>query len=93
MLFFFFFFLDSSWMVPVMWRKSRQLANSRACPSESEECDKGDGRRSPVLIENRFEKLCGFKLNNLSSFESFVALLYRPTDPASLGVVRALFGN
>lgn len=76
-----------------MWRKSRQLANARVCPSE--ESDKEDeGRYRAVLREvgNRFEELCGFKLADLSSFESFVALLYRPTDPASLGVVRALFG-
>ncbi|KAG6797464.1 Vitamin K-dependent gamma-carboxylase [Apis mellifera caucasica] len=76
-----------------MWRKSRQLANARVCPSE--ESDKEDeGRYRAVLREvgNRFEELCGFKLADLSSFESFVALLYRPTDPASLGVVRAFFG-
>lgn len=80
-----------------MWRKSRQLANPRVCPSEVEsERDKGDGGRYYVVlreVENRFEKLCGFKLGDLSSFESFAALLYRPSDPASLGVVRALFGN
>ncbi|XP_006616444.1 vitamin K-dependent gamma-carboxylase [Apis dorsata] len=79
-----------------MWRKSRQLANPRVCPSEVEsERDKGDGGRYYAVlreVENRFEKLCGFKLGDLSSFESFAALLYRPSDPASLGVVRALFG-
>ncbi|KAH0564429.1 vitamin K-dependent gamma-carboxylase [Cotesia glomerata] len=41
---------------------------------------------------SNFESACGFKFEDLKSFDKFVALLYRPTDPASLGVVRALFG-
>ncbi|KAG7208609.1 hypothetical protein KM043_014817 [Ampulex compressa] len=44
-----------------------------------------------AIVEN-WEKLCGFKLSDFSSFENFTRLLYRPTDSASLGVVRALFG-
>ncbi|XP_025156701.1 vitamin K-dependent gamma-carboxylase isoform X2 [Harpegnathos saltator] len=39
-----------------------------------------------------FEKFCGCKVSDVSSFENFTRFLYRPTDPASLGVARALFG-
>lgn len=76
-----------------MWRKSRQLATSQPCSETESECKKdGKQKLSARIIEDKFERLCGFKLDDLSSFEKFTALLYRPTDPASLGVVRALFG-
>ncbi|XP_012262131.2 vitamin K-dependent gamma-carboxylase [Athalia rosae] len=42
--------------------------------------------------DEKFEKVCGFRLSDLQSYKKFVALMYRPTDPASLGVARALFG-
>ncbi|OAD57753.1 Vitamin K-dependent gamma-carboxylase, partial [Eufriesea mexicana] len=78
-----------------MWRKSRRLANSQPCETETKsECDKRDKQRFPGLrsIENNLERVCGFELKDLSSFSRFTELLYRPTDPASLGVIRALFG-
>ncbi|XP_015172992.1 PREDICTED: vitamin K-dependent gamma-carboxylase [Polistes dominula] len=40
----------------------------------------------------KFEEACGFKFIDICNFENFVRLLYRPTDPANLGVTRALFG-
>ncbi|XP_018368720.1 PREDICTED: vitamin K-dependent gamma-carboxylase [Trachymyrmex cornetzi] len=43
-------------------------------------------------FNNNFERLFSFKISDVSSFEKFVQFLYRPTDPASLGVARALFG-
>lgn len=43
--------------------------------------------------EKTFENVCGFRLDDLKSYEKFVALMYRPTDPASLGVARAFFGK
>ncbi|XP_011302375.1 vitamin K-dependent gamma-carboxylase [Fopius arisanus] len=43
-------------------------------------------------IDNKLESLWGFKLSDLTNYERFVELLYRPTDGASLGVARALFG-
>ncbi|XP_024877987.1 vitamin K-dependent gamma-carboxylase [Temnothorax curvispinosus] len=45
-----------------------------------------------LSFNNNFERLFGFKVNDLSSLEKFTQFLYRPTDPASLGVARALFG-
>ena len=44
-------------------------------------------------MRESFEKCQGFKLKDLTSFHRFVRLMYRPTDPASLGVARALFGE
>ncbi|XP_011696419.1 PREDICTED: vitamin K-dependent gamma-carboxylase [Wasmannia auropunctata] len=43
-------------------------------------------------LSNNFERLFDFKISNVSSLEKFTQFLYRPTDPASLGVARALFG-
>lgn len=40
-----------------------------------------------------FESLFGFKISDLSSLESLLRLLCRPTDPASLGVMRMIFGK
>ncbi|XP_046752619.1 vitamin K-dependent gamma-carboxylase [Diprion similis] len=42
--------------------------------------------------DKAFEEVCGFRLGDLKNYEKFVALMYRPTNPASLGVARALFG-
>lgn len=76
-----------------MWRKNKQSRSFHSRPETESECKKDDKQKlSAPTIKNKFEKLCGFKLDDLSSFEKFTALLYRPTDPASLGVVRALFG-
>ncbi|XP_070160958.1 vitamin K-dependent gamma-carboxylase [Polyergus mexicanus] len=50
------------------------------------------GRWLKQLFDNNFERLFDFKTSNVSSFERFTQFLYRPTDPASLGVARALFG-
>lgn len=42
---------------------------------------------------NKFEKYCGFQLEDLLSWNRFVKLMYRPTDPSSLGLTRILFGK
>ncbi|XP_041825213.1 vitamin K-dependent gamma-carboxylase [Melanotaenia boesemani] len=41
---------------------------------------------------SKMEQIFGFKKEDLSSWQNFVALLNRPTDPASLGIFRCLFG-
>lgn len=46
-----------------------------------------------LLLNNNFKKLLGLKISDVSNFEKFTQFLYRPTDPASLGVARALFGK
>ncbi|XP_066594912.1 vitamin K-dependent gamma-carboxylase [Prorops nasuta] len=47
---------------------------------------------SKESIDQKIESTCGFRLEDISSFEKITQFLYRPTDPASLGVARALFG-
>uniref|UniRef100_A0A671YIL8 Vitamin K-dependent gamma-carboxylase n=1 Tax=Sparus aurata TaxID=8175 RepID=A0A671YIL8_SPAAU len=42
--------------------------------------------------KSKMERLFGFKKEDLTSWSSLVALLNRPTDPASLGIFRCLFG-
>ncbi|XP_076231158.1 gamma-glutamyl carboxylase isoform X2 [Calliopsis andreniformis] len=78
-----------------MWRKSRKLASAQACATEvTGKCNRLNNQSflARYSIKENFEKLWGFQLKDLSSFDRFTKLLYRPTDPASLGVVRALFG-
>ncbi|XP_062371802.1 vitamin K-dependent gamma-carboxylase [Sardina pilchardus] len=41
---------------------------------------------------SRMKRLFGFEREDLSSWHRFVCLLNRPTDPASLGIFRFLFG-
>uniref|UniRef100_A0A8C8DTX7 Vitamin K-dependent gamma-carboxylase n=1 Tax=Oryzias sinensis TaxID=183150 RepID=A0A8C8DTX7_9TELE len=42
--------------------------------------------------QSRMEQIFGFKAEDLSSWQNLVVLLNRPTDPASLGIFRFLFG-
>ncbi|CAK9798058.1 Vitamin K-dependent gamma-carboxylase [Anthophora plagiata] len=71
-----------------MWKKSERLIRSETCTSEI----RNESKKQDKQSFNKFEKFCGFSPSDLSSFNKFTALLYRPADPASLGVVRALFG-
>ncbi|XP_046392645.1 vitamin K-dependent gamma-carboxylase [Ischnura elegans] len=57
--------------------EKRSIRNTKTLP---EKC--------PMPMRNVF----GFELRDLTSWSRFVRLLFRPTDPASLGVTRALFG-
>lgn len=43
--------------------------------------------------KSKMEKIFGFRKEDLASWSSLVALLNRPTDPASLGIFRCLFGS
>ncbi|KAF3702100.1 Vitamin K-dependent gamma-carboxylase [Channa argus] len=42
--------------------------------------------------QTKMEQIFGFKREDLTSWQSVVILLNRPTDPASLGIFRCLFG-
>ncbi|OXU20747.1 hypothetical protein TSAR_007390 [Trichomalopsis sarcophagae] len=46
----------------------------------------------PRKARETFEQLCGFACDDLRSFGRLTTAMYRPTDPACLGVCRALFG-
>lgn len=43
--------------------------------------------------KTKMEQIFGFKKEDLSSWHNLVLLLNRPTDPASLGIFRCLFGE
>ncbi|RXM94529.1 Vitamin K-dependent gamma-carboxylase [Acipenser ruthenus] len=51
----------------------------------------GTGTGGGGAGESRMKRLFGFELSDVSSWQKFVCLLNRPTDPASLGVFRFLF--
>ncbi|XP_059145030.1 vitamin K-dependent gamma-carboxylase-like isoform X2 [Physella acuta] len=46
----------------------------------------------PKKSEDKWENLLGFQKESLSSWNDFVKLLCRPSDPACLGTIRFLFG-
>lgn len=46
-----------------------------------------------VETESMMKRLFGFEKEDLSSWHRLVSLLNRPTDPASLGIFRFLFGE
>lgn len=48
------------------------------------------GEQNHIIMA--LEKYVGFSISELKTWESFLKLLYKPTDPSSLGVVRILFG-
>ncbi|TSM12516.1 Vitamin K-dependent gamma-carboxylase [Bagarius yarrelli] len=54
----------------------------------------GGGGRAATdpQVRSRMQRLFGFEKEDLSSWHRFVCLLNRPTDPASLGIFRCLFG-
>ncbi|XP_053267780.1 vitamin K-dependent gamma-carboxylase isoform X1 [Pleuronectes platessa] len=59
-----------------------QAAKNEAAPQKDPE----------TPTKSKMEQIFGFKKEDLSSWQSLVTLLSRPTDPASLGIFRCLFG-
>uniref|UniRef100_A0A7N8X9B8 Gamma-glutamyl carboxylase n=1 Tax=Mastacembelus armatus TaxID=205130 RepID=A0A7N8X9B8_9TELE len=49
-------------------------------------------KKDKPQTKSRMEQIFGFKKEDLTSWHSLVSLLNRPTDPASLGIFRCLFG-
>ncbi|XP_068608811.1 vitamin K-dependent gamma-carboxylase [Brachionichthys hirsutus] len=49
-------------------------------------------KKDAPQTRSKLEKVFGFRKEDLTSWNSMVALLNRPTDPASLGIFRCLFG-
>lgn len=62
---------------------------------EGEQTAKKDAAPKPEgsPVKSKMEQLFGFKKEDLTSWHALVALLNRPTDPASLGIFRCLFGK
>ncbi|EFN74492.1 Vitamin K-dependent gamma-carboxylase [Camponotus floridanus] len=76
-----------------MW-ENESKRNISTSPNNVENVKYLSGRWSSLKqsFNNNFKRLFNFKTSNVSNFEKFIQFLYRPTDPASLGVARALFG-
>ncbi|XP_076614066.1 vitamin K-dependent gamma-carboxylase [Chaetodon auriga] len=49
-------------------------------------------KKDKQQTESKMERIFGFRREDLTSWRSLVVLLNRPTDPASLGIFRCLFG-
>lgn len=50
-------------------------------------------KKDKLQTKSKMEQIFGFKKEDLASWHSLVTLLNRPTDPASLGIFRCLFGE
>lgn len=50
-------------------------------------------KKEKETFHEKFDRICGFQVEDLTSWEKFVRLMYRPTDPSSLGITRLLFGK
>lgn len=59
-------------------------------PATKKETSAPQKEKAPC--RNRMRQIFGFSTEDLSSWQSFVTLLNRPMDPASLGIFRFLFG-
>ncbi|EZA52552.1 hypothetical protein DMN91_005843 [Ooceraea biroi] len=82
-----------------MWRKKDESSKNTSASLHNGSHVRNTARAVPQYWSSlkescniNFERLLGFKVGDVSSFEKFTQFLYRPTDPASLGVARALFG-
>lgn len=82
-----------------MWKRKKSDTNC-----QNEENDNKNKKQYELKIstskiclwqnfQRNFENFTGFQIDELTTFKKFVKLLYRPTDPSSLGVTRALFGK
>ncbi|XP_058473628.1 vitamin K-dependent gamma-carboxylase [Solea solea] len=49
-------------------------------------------KKDKAQTKSRMEQIFGFRKEDLTSWQNLVTLLNRPTDPASLGIFRCLFG-
>uniref|UniRef100_A0A672ZHV3 Vitamin K-dependent gamma-carboxylase n=1 Tax=Sphaeramia orbicularis TaxID=375764 RepID=A0A672ZHV3_9TELE len=70
------------------------MSNKERKGDEGEQATKKDAAppKDKSQSKSRMEQIFGFKKEDLSSWHNLVALLNRPTDPASLGIFRCLFG-
>lgn len=94
---------DYSGLCRLTMTRKRNDCEVSSCDAEEKNCERTDDEekascssrmlRAWSELRESFEKAQGFSLKDLTSFERFVRLMYRPTDPASLGMARALFGK
>lgn len=72
---------------------SATSASSTKKPKKPSGGDGAGGSAADLQVRSRMQRLFGFEKEDLSSWHRFVCLLNRPTDPASLGIFRCLFGE
>uniref|UniRef100_A0A8C5H3V5 Vitamin K-dependent gamma-carboxylase n=1 Tax=Gouania willdenowi TaxID=441366 RepID=A0A8C5H3V5_GOUWI len=65
---------------------------SRSDGDEAPATKNAASKASKAQTKSRMEQIFGFKKEDLSSWHNLVCLLNRPTDSASLGIFRCLFG-
>lgn len=65
----------------------------RSLNVRSEPIVKQQNRLPEKICFEKLESCLGFKLKDLTSFNSFCQLMFRPTDPSSLALVRVCFGK
>uniref|UniRef100_A0A7N6F7Z6 Vitamin K-dependent gamma-carboxylase n=1 Tax=Anabas testudineus TaxID=64144 RepID=A0A7N6F7Z6_ANATE len=71
-----------------------QLLGALVSSDGEEQTAKKDAtsKKDKPQTKTKMEHIFGFKKEDLTSWRSLVSLLNRPTDPASLGIFRCLFG-
>ncbi|XP_052029894.1 vitamin K-dependent gamma-carboxylase isoform X4 [Apodemus sylvaticus] len=65
--------------------------SARAAPASDKVQKNKSAQTSGLKQGSRMQKILGFEWTDLSSWQSVVTLLNRPTDPANLAVFRFLF--
>ncbi|XP_006625583.2 vitamin K-dependent gamma-carboxylase [Lepisosteus oculatus] len=84
---------DSSAGAPYIQASARKRRRVDRDDGNPKKTPAPEGRKgSPPPQQSRMKRLLGFEKEDLSSWHRLVCLLNRPTDPASLGVFRFLFG-
>lgn len=69
-------------------KKRKRLLNVRPEPIV-----KQTNRLSEKICFEKLESCLGFQLKDLTSFNGFCQLMFRPSDPSSLALVRMCFGK
>lgn len=60
---------------------------------QTAEKDAAPKKEKEPQATTKMERIVGFKKEDLTSWHRLVSLLNRPSDPASLGIFRCLFGE
>jgi hypothetical protein len=88
--------------VTMLTRKRRETTHQKLLKCQEQENYNAQSSK-PISdiktcnVEEKMVESCNFKefefsLADIKNWESFVQFMYRPMDPASLGVIRIMFG-
>lgn len=73
-------------------KTKKHSVKSREPTKSAVDCKKLNSSSRTTSFTN-LEEILGFHIEDLSDFRRFCKLMFRPTDPSSLAVVRMLFGK